>query len=162
MLFISGRLDRARFGTQLKPNVSADYDYVATGDRRTIYLPQLRNSTPEIVKIFDGADPSAVTGRRSKSASAAQALFLLNDDFVDRQAETTAKGLIADAAGFETRLDDLYRSALGRAPLAAEASAARTFFGVGTETETSRADDVARWTTFCRALFASADFRRTY
>jgi hypothetical protein len=162
MLLVAGRLDRARFGTLLKPNVSADYDYVATSDRRTIYLPQLRNSTPEIVKIFDGADPSAVTGRRPKSASAAQALFLLNDDFVAQQAQLTAKRLIADAAGFETRLDDLYRSALGRTPLEGEASVARTFFGIGTETETSRANDVARWTTFCRALFASADFRRTY
>lgn len=162
MLFVAGRLDRARFGALLDANVSADYDYVATSDLRTIYLPQLRNSTPEIVKIFDGADPSAVTGRRPKSASAAQALFLLNDDFVAQQSEATAKRLLADAAGFDARLERLYRSALGRSHLDAERSAAQTFFGIGTETETSRANDVSRWTTFCRALFASADFRRTY
>jgi hypothetical protein len=162
MLFVAGRLDRTRFGTELKPDVSADYDYVAVSDRRTIYLPQLRNSTPEIVKVFDGADPSAVTGRRSKSASAAQALFLLNDEFVAQQAQTTAQRLMADASGFDARLNLLYRSALGRSPLEAEASAARSFFGVGTEAETSRSDDLSRWTTFCRAVFASADFRRTY
>lgn len=162
MLFVAGRLDRERFGSQIPANVSADYDFVAKGDRRTIYLPALRNATPEVAKIFDGADPSAVTGKRSESASAAQALFLLNDEFVADVSQSTAKRILEEASAFDVRLDGLYRRTLGREPYDAERAAAESYFGIGTESQTSRADDLARWTAFCRALFASADFRRTY
>ena len=53
---------------------------------RSVYLPLLRGLTPRSLEAFDSAEQSMVTGSRDTTTVATQALYLLNDPFVRRQA----------------------------------------------------------------------------
>jgi len=119
----------------------------ANGRFRSLYLPMARNVQPEVLSIFDVTDPSVVIGARETTIVAPQALYLMNSDFVTEQAALMAKRVMAEK-GFEARFTLATRLAYGREPHAAELAAARTL----------GRDDLAAWTSICRALFASADF----
>jgi hypothetical protein len=152
MLAISGQLDLARGGPTFPANLASDYGYQADSNRRSVYLPQFRNAMPEILELFDGADPSTVTGRRNSSTVAPQALFLLNHPFVLRQSELAARRLVAENhAGDEQRIGRAYRLVLGREPTDAEREVALTFLKSQSGAEA--------WTALVHALFASAEFR---
>ena len=52
---------------------------------RSVYLPLVRNGMPEVLAVFDVADPSLVVGQREVTTVATQALFLMNSPFVLEQ-----------------------------------------------------------------------------
>src|SRR5690606_32156370 len=91
ILHVSGRLDPEAGGPTIRPAASNDYHYSQEGDRRSIYLPVLRNSLPEILETFNMADPSRTTGNRDIGTVAPQALFLMNHPFILEQAEIAAR-----------------------------------------------------------------------
>ena len=128
--------------------------------------------------MFDFAENDLVTGARETTNVPSQALYMLNSAFVTEQARRLAERVIAaypagPNGGASANLDDrvkwAYWLALGRAPDPVERQAAATFFGKfpansskGDTRSTGLRDagDVkAAWTSFCRALFASAEFR---
>ena len=88
---------------------------------RSLYLPLLRGITPRSLEVFDFAEQGMVTGSRDTTTVATQALYLLNDPFVRRQALNLAERLLR-----RTELDDearvhlAYRLTLGREATAAE------------------------------------------
>ena len=84
-----------------------------------------------------------------------QALYLLNSAFVTAQARRFAERLLALEP--PTRLEHAYALAFGRAPDPAEQQASARFFTQFSSNDGS--DDKTAWTSFCRALFASAEFR---
>ena len=49
---------------------------------RSVYLPLLRTLTPRVLEVFDFAEQGMVTGSRDTTTVAPQALYLLNDPFV--------------------------------------------------------------------------------
>jgi hypothetical protein len=157
MLLVSGELDRTAKGGTIKPGTTADYGYQHSGNRRSVYLPVLRNSLPEFFEAFDFADPSLVVGERNTSTVATQALFLLNDPFVVEQARRAAKRTLTEpVATDQERLELAFRRALGRAPTAEErriANLALTSYG---DIKTDRID---AWTGLFHALFSTIDFR---
>src|SRR6185503_17934226 len=75
MLSVGGDLKLQSGGRALKPTLSADYGFVFNDPVRSVYVPALRNSLPEIFEVFDFADPSTVSGTRQASTVAPQALF---------------------------------------------------------------------------------------
>jgi hypothetical protein len=92
-----------------------------------------------------------VNGSREVTTVPSQALYLLNNDFVAKQAKRFADKLrslpenqLATAA---------FKLAFARAPTANEVKAAQRFFA-----DYPRLDNDAL-TSFCRALFGSAEFR---
>jgi hypothetical protein len=123
MLAVSGALDRAPGGahpfpaentwrfSQHKPFVAA-YDH----DRRSVYLMQQRIRAHPQLSIFDGADTNAATGERTPSTTPLQALFMLNDPFVHKQADNFAVRVGLAYGDDARRIDYAYRLAFGRPP----------------------------------------------
>jgi len=82
---------------------------------RSVYLPLLRTLVPESLEVFDFAEQGLVTGQRQTTTVPPQALYLLNDSFVRRQALSLAEGLVGDSrVDSAERVRRAYRTALGR------------------------------------------------
>ena len=112
MLAVSGELDRAPgtnesgeflFGkaedikATIRPNrVAADDPFYSQFAKRSIYLPIVRNMLPDVLALFDAADPNGVTAVRNDTTVASQSLFLLNSPFVREQAKQFAQRLLAE------------------------------------------------------------------
>ena len=123
MLAVSGRLDATVYGPSVpialtpfldgrgKPGVSGPIDGAG---RRSIYLSVRRNFLNPFLLSFDTPIPFSTVGRRQVSNVPAQALTMLNDPFVQGQAEVTAKRLLATPGSTTERVDRLYRLSLGR------------------------------------------------
>ena len=152
VLAVSGQLDPARGGLTFPAALAADYGYKANSNRRSVYLPAFRNALPEMLEVFDAADPSTVTGKRNSGTVAPQALFMMNHPFVLEQSKHAATRLLAERhADDAERIARAYRLVLGRAPTRSEREIAARFLKGKTEKDA--------WAAVFHALFASAEFR---
>jgi hypothetical protein len=145
---------------------------------RSVYLANARDAVPESLALFDFAENSLVTGDRETTNVPSQALFMLNSNFVAKRAERLGERVVAGypagpnsglGANLQERITYAYWLAFSRPPDNVERTAATNFFtrfpagwakgqaGVAGvhDAEASK----AAWTSFCRALFASAEFR---
>jgi hypothetical protein len=171
MLAASGQLDLSRPEASPIAALADNQQYGrgvnvdAGGNHRSVYLPIVRNGVPASLQVFDFAEPSILVGTREVTTVPAQALYMLNNDFVLAQSESLAQRLLA-----EEKLDDA-----GRIDLAYELTFARP----ATEDERTRAAEfitrineslsndktqsdrnrIAAWAALCQAMFASAEFR---
>ena len=59
--------------------------------RRTVYLPLRRANLPTLLNLFDFGDATTVTGKRSLTNVAPQALFMMNSEFVAERALKVAQ-----------------------------------------------------------------------
>ena len=135
----------------LRAPLSDEPFLTASSDFRSVYLPVPRNAVPDALTVFDFAEPSAVNGSREVTTVPSQALYLLNNDFVAKQAKRFADKIRPLPEG--QRAAAAFKLAFARAPTANEAKAAQRFFA-----DYPRLDsDVL--TSFCRALLGSAEFR---
>ncbi len=154
MLAVSGQLSLEMGGQTYPAERAADYGYVYSESRRSVYVPVFRNALPELFEVFDFAPSSMVTGKRNASTVPTQALFLLNHPFVREQADAAAERLLKESlTSDKDRITQVYRLALGRDPTSSERSLAMEHLG--------RADGESKtvWAQLFHALFASADFR---
>jgi hypothetical protein len=128
ILFTSGRLDRTLYGPSIHPYRTEPKDYrklykgPLDGDgRRSIYLKVTRHEGPRFLEIFDFPEPMVPRGTRDNTNVPPQALALMNDPFVLDQAGYWAEQLVKDdSPSAETRLDGMFRMALGRLPESGE------------------------------------------
>src|SRR5690606_40422162 len=135
LLAISGRLDpepggRHPFPAPLHFNssqhraFSENYD----SDKRSLYLMQRRREKHPYLGLFDGADPTAATGLRPLTVSPMQALFHLNSEFTDVQAQALAQRLLEEESSSpEDRVESIWMRVYGRPPGPEEASLALAF-----------------------------------
>jgi cytochrome c553 len=95
---------------------------------RSVYLPLLRGLTPQSLAVFDFAEQGMVTGNRDTTTVAPQALYLLNDPFMQRQSRTLANRVLQPAKLSDAeRIDLAYRLALGRHATTAETGRVTAF-----------------------------------
>ena len=92
---------------------------------RSVYLPRVRNVLPEILDVFDAPDASLVTGARETTSSPLQSLFLMNNEFVQQQAEGLSQRIEKKPA--PEQLNHAWLIALGRQPSEAERNVALAF-----------------------------------
>lgn len=137
-----GPLGGDRFQAVKEQDVSS-----ANGRFRSVYLPIARSVQPEALAIFDFTDPNIVLGSRDTTIVPPQALYLMNGDFTEQQAKTMAKRVMKKSS-FEDRFSLACKLTYCRAPYPDEIAAAKQMSG----------DDLATWTSICRALLSSADF----
>jgi len=154
ILHVSGRLDPSMGGPTIRPAASNDYHYAQDSARRSIYLPVLRNSLPEILETFNTADPSRTTGNRDLGTVAPQALFLMNNDFILEQSAIAARRVVEEGTGEEAAFARATLRVLGRAPLPAEQALFSSLL-----TATPEGEKAEAWSTILQGLFASLDFR---
>jgi hypothetical protein len=134
MLHISGQLNVETGGPSFRPfkvTVSNSHFYElmdATGpefNRRSIYRAGIQSGKDPLLDSLDCPDPSTKTPARSVTTTPIQALGLMNNAFVQRQAHYLAERLKAEAGGearAQTRL--AWRLAFGREPRREESKSA--------------------------------------
>ncbi len=164
ILAASGQLD-------LKPLVGSPMSGMADTDlgrgarsvlkadarHRSVYLPIIRDMLPEALDLFDFAEPSLVVAAREVTTVPSQALFMLNSQFVYENAVAMAKHFQGTSADPAQRIQTAYLTALSRVPTAAEVTRAESF--LKTHAAEPGCSPETALTTFCQALFASAEFR---
>lgn len=158
MLIISGQLDPTRGGLTIRKIETYDQDYEFRSLRRSVYVPNFRNSVLDIFEVFDMANPNMVVGRRTTSVLPTQSLFMMNSPFVIGAARHTAS--IWDEKMADDRysgINELYRAILGRRPLPAEAKLSQEYLESFGADQKEQAIE-----SFCHSLFASIDFRTLY
>ena len=124
---------------------------------RSVYLPIVRDMLPEVLDLFDFAEPSLVVAAREVTTVPSQALFMLNSPFVQENAAALAKRFQGTSADPKERITAAYFTALSRPPTAAEVTRAETY--LKTQATQRGQTPESAMTTFCQALFASAEFR---
>ena len=131
---------------------------------RSVYLPIIRDNLPDVLSLFDGADPSLIVSERPTTTVPAQALFLLNSPFILRASDAAAEKLIKNTTTDTERVRTAYLNFYGRPPSEKELQAATDFLAKYKATAAKdrvpmfRAERDA-WAAFCQALFASAEFQ---
>jgi hypothetical protein len=139
VLAVSGKLDLRMGGPgfdlfRFKDDHSPIYDHTAVEKvadpvtfRRTVYRFVVRSVPNPFLDSLDCADPNLNTPVRNTTLTALQALALLNDPFMLKQAEFFAERLRAVSPDPERQADAAYRLTLGRSPSAGERSALATY-----------------------------------
>ena len=94
-------------------------------NHRSVYLPRVRNVLPESLELFDAPDGSLVTGNRETTTNPLQALYLMNNPFVQKQADGLAKRISEQPN--DERVQHAYLCLFGRLPTVAERQHAETF-----------------------------------
>lgn len=116
-------------------------------DRRTIYRMNVNSGKDPLLDAFDCPDPGTKTPRRGVTTTPLQALSLMNNSFVQREAENLAKRVLKESKGdLASAINRAYRHTLSR-------SAARD--------ELARAVEIAIQTDLknvCWALLNSTEF----
>ena len=128
LLATSGRLDRTHYGLSIPAYREKDYadrrlfkGPLDGNGRRSIYIKVTLMEAPKFLEVFNFPGGKVCQGRRDVTNTPAQALALLNDPFVLGQADVWAKHLIERKGDtVETRIDAMFRMALGREPRKAE------------------------------------------
>jgi hypothetical protein len=95
--------------------------------KRSVYLPVPRDVVPEDLVLFDFPNPNLVTSRRESTTSPNQALYLMNNPFVQSESVHLARRLLATKGSEEKRLRDAYQATLLRDPTSAEIRRAKRF-----------------------------------
>ena len=137
---------------------------------RAVYLPVVRGVLPELLKLFDFAEPSMALGARDETVVPAQASFLMNSPWVLAQARHLASGVLAGAsAGDAEPLEKLFRRTLSRPPTAIERE---RFLGYLVQPEaqlvtpktplSAEALRLEQWTSLAQVLLASSEFRFSF
>ncbi len=160
VLAVSGRLDKSMHGPSVPPHLSAFMvgrgrpaaSGPLDGDgRRSIYLAVRRNFINPLFLAFDYPTPFSTMGKRSVSNVPAQALVMMNNPFIQQQAELWAKRVLAEPQLTpRERLEKMYVAAYARPPSHEEVDDALAFLGGRT--------DVAAWAEFAHVLFNVKEF----
>ena len=168
LLAVSGRLDSSMYGPP-PPSRNRYDEHEGPGssiygdDRRSVYQEIRRNRTNPFLEVFDQPTPSTTRGRRDITNVPAQSLALMNSPFVLGSAHAWGRRL-ADGEGHSagSRVEYMYRKALGRPPSAGERRDAITFVtGLAEEegaSERAMLSDSGTWGRFAHTLFNLKEF----
>ena len=155
MLAISGRLNRTPGGPSFRPfNEVVDNAHIYTLidrddpelNRRTLYRMNVQSAKSPMLETLDCPDPASKAPRRNITTTPLQALELMNNSFVLRQADYFADLLQKRETSEAKQVVLAYRMAFGRTPTAAETDRA------------ARLVQKAGMATLCWSLFNMSEF----
>jgi hypothetical protein len=124
-------------------------------DHRSVYLPVVRGTLPEIFTLFNFAPPERPVAQREESTLPAQALHLMNSSKLQEML-TSAKGratrLAKSTLNAQQIAEELYLACYSRLPDAEESAIAGKALDVGVQHRQAAIEDVL-W-----SLLNSAEF----
>ena len=169
-LFTAGRLDRTLGGgptTKVRSqdpspeNLRQNRAFYESSRRRSVYLPIIRTNVYKLFTLFDFPNPAAPTGNRTTTTVPTQALFLMNNPWMNELAGDIAKNVTATLKTDRERFSYLYESLLGRLPEEDDLTAAENLL----ETVREQADleklPLADWQALCHTMLMSSEFLYT-
>ncbi|MEY4788862.1 MAG: hypothetical protein RLZ61_1080, partial [Planctomycetota bacterium] len=134
LLQVSDQLDKTMGGSLLQvKNRAFFFDHTSKdmtkydSNRRSLYLPVVRNNLFVVFSLFDSTDAAVPNGDRANTTIAPQALFFLNSKLVLDTAELLAQKAIQKTPAPEAQVLYLYENILGRTPTLDEANRAKDF-----------------------------------
>ena len=126
----------------------------------------MRDQVPEVLSLFDFANPGLVTGDREHTNVPSQSLYLLNNAQVQSLSDAFARRVYDSAKDENSRIINAYLLAFGRPASAQEQQVSRAFFSnYSNSADRTRQKNgnkdigMYAWSAFCQALMASAEFR---
>ena len=169
MLEISGLLDRQVGGSiwtfenyKLVFNHTSEDATSYEGNRRSIYLPVIRNHVYDLFELFDFPNPNMMSGDRAATTIAPQALFLMNSPLTLRVTEALAKRLLGQTKWQDVqRVERLYQLAYHRAPTPVESRHALGFvkqFSATSNCGDADKDQLLAWQALCQAVISANEF----
>lgn len=162
MLSVSGELDLKRPGGSHVARIIGDRPISLIGldkklprdldgvTHRSVYLPVIRDRLPDVLNLFDFAEPSLVTGERETTNVPVQAFYLMNSAFVQQRAQELAVRLQQETQDDDQRIQRAFEWCFSRLPSQDEQQQARNFLDN---------DDAVTMLSFCQALLCTAEFR---
>jgi len=168
LLLAGGQLDTRRtespvadLGTLVTKNGAEEGGYEGRSSQvRAIYQPVIRNELSSLMRVFDFADPDFVTGERTETNVPAQALWMLNGEFVSRQAGyVIERAFTRPLSTTGERIEQVYLATLGRPPSIEESRVAQKFLEKALPTDGNEKASKQAWSDLVHALFASSSFR---
>ncbi len=153
ILSVTGSLDRQMGGSLLNAenrkhifdHTSKDNTTYAT-QRRSVYLPVVRNHLCDAFTLFDYTDASMLNGNRTASVVPSQALYIMNSAFVVNSAKSLANRLASAESTDEARIRLLYQMCYARRPSPSESKRLLSFLRGN------------RWPAVCHAVLSSNEF----
>ena len=139
LLAVSGQLNLEASGPSFRPfdrsiGAGGNYFYALTDpigpeyNRRTVYRMNVNSAKSPLLENLDCPDPSTKTPKRSVTTTPLQALSLMNNSFVLRQARHFAERLAREAGNdLSQQVILAHRLAFGRPPKPAEIARASAF-----------------------------------
>ncbi len=123
---------------------------------RAVYLPVLRGGPLPLQQCFDVADPAGVAGARRSTIVPSQSLFLMNSDFMMKNASGLAQRVLAlPAHSLDDRIALAWRMVFTRAPAPGEIASLRRFLA-------DKPADANSWAMACQAMMMAGEFRTLY
>ena len=126
MLAVSGALNPAIGGPSFRPFTTSRYGATfyhpfdsdaPEFNRRTVYRMNINSGKEPLLDVFDCPDPAVKTPKRGVTITPLQALGLMNNPFVQRQADRLAARCLAETNDdLEAAVRLAYRRAFGRGP----------------------------------------------
>jgi hypothetical protein len=130
------------------------------GDRRrSIYIKVQRNFINPLFLAFDYPTPVLTRGERTVSTVPSQALMLMNNEFVARQAEKWADRAIAAHPEWNERIASMFVGAFGREAEAEELADSADFLEKQlTSYGSTDREDYRAWADLAHVLINSKEF----
>ncbi|WP_437223130.1 PSD1 and planctomycete cytochrome C domain-containing protein [Planctomicrobium sp. SH661] len=170
LLFVSGALDDTPSEQVINvPKWQLVFDHTSKDDtgydtnRRSVYLPVIRNNLYDGFSLFDYTSADVTTGSRETSTVAPQALYVMNSQMFLGSADALAGRLLDEIPLDEqARATRLYELALGRLPESHEVNRLLNYVNrleaLLSETSKDISPDRAAWSAACQSVLASNEF----
>ena len=170
LLAVSGRLDQRMGGSLVswKNNEYVPGDEISARSlRRTVYLPIARDRVYDALTIFDFANPSVCSAKRTPTVVSHQALFFLNSPLVKESAQNIAKELCSRRDLEDSdRIGEVYKRVLNRPATSSEVTRALRFLAeIPRGTDNATSEDERRRADFgalCQMILVSNEFVYRY
>ncbi len=170
MLALAGTLDLNRPGPHPFPPIENwhwtqhdAFKAVYPSHHRSVYLMTQRLVKHPYLALFDGPDTNISTESRPRSTVPLQALYLMNNPFVQEQAAGLARRLIAASTDAANRVEMAYRLAWSRPPTSEERDRALAFLrtahaalaSAGTSAESRERE---AWSSLAKVVLTANEF----
>jgi hypothetical protein len=161
LLSVAGVLDET-IGGPSGNLASADFR------RRTLYGAVSRHNLDGLLRLFDFPDPNITSERRTVTTVPLQQLFVLNSDFMVRQAKAlAARATASGSSADDARVRQAYRLTFGREATETEVQAGVEFL-TAVESETAGENpaggaaparsSLTRWEQYAQVLLSANEF----
>jgi mono/diheme cytochrome c family protein len=153
MLAVTGSLDRTLGGRSIPLDSP-------TNTRRTVYSSISRHDLDGLLRLFDFPDPNLTCDRRVVTTVPLQQLFVLNSEFMARQARALSSRLTRDATEPDaSRVGRAFLLLYGRPATEREVQVATEFLAGHDEPSGQPVRNrLTRWEQFAQVLLAANEF----
>jgi hypothetical protein len=165
LLFLGGDLNLDRPGPHPFPDESTwdftqhhPFKAIYEHKHRSVFLMTQRIQRHPWLAVFDGADPSTSVGTRLTTTTPLQALFLMNDELVHRQAESLAARLRREVPDTQKRIQRAWLMLFAREPEPDEAQAAKQFLDDARSLVSDADTEQQTWSALVRSWYRLNEF----